>query len=216
MYRAAVMVLDRSDYRGGVSIRIEKRIPIGAGLGGGSSNAATTLRALNEMLGTGLRKKEMAEMGVKIGADVPFFLTQGAAIGMGIGERLKKVDLPQFWYLLINPDFEVSTRWAYQNVILTKRRFRSNIHKFLGTSGEISHMLRNDLEEVVKASYPQINTMKEILYSAGAAGALMTGSGPTVFGVFAAEGDASEAYRKIKGRVKKEGWILFKVQGISV
>jgi 4-diphosphocytidyl-2-C-methyl-D-erythritol kinase len=216
VYRAAAMVLDTSDYRGGVSIRIEKRVPIGAGLGGGSSNAATTLRALNEMLGTGLRKKEMAEMGVEIGADVPFFLTQGAAIGTGIGEKLEKVEVPQFWYLLINPDFEVSTRWAYQHVVLTKRRFHSNIHEFLGTSSGISDMLRNDLEEVVKASYPQINKMKEILCSAGAAGALMSGSGPTVFGVFPAEGSASEAYRRIRGRVKKEGWILFKAQGLSV
>jgi 4-diphosphocytidyl-2-C-methyl-D-erythritol kinase len=215
VYRAAAMLLERSNSSGGISIRIEKRIPIGAGLGGGSSNAAATLKALNEMLGIGLGRKELAGLGLEIGADVPFFLMEGAAIGTGIGERLKKVDLPPFWYLLINPGFEVSTQWAYRNLVLTKRRFRSNIHKFVRTPVETSRVLRNDLEEVVRASHPQINTMKEILYSAGAEGALMSGSGPTVFGIFEGEARASEAFRKIRGRVKKEGWLLFKAKGIS-
>jgi 4-diphosphocytidyl-2-C-methyl-D-erythritol kinase len=216
VHRAAAMILERSAHRRGVSIHIEKRIPLGAGLGGGSSNAATTLSALNEMMGAGLRAGELAELGLKIGADVPFFMMKGAAIGGGVGERLEKVEIPQFWYLLINPNFEVSTRWAYQQFVLTKNRFRSNIRRFLRTPSEISRILRNDLEEVVAVSYPQINVMKEILSSAGAKGAMMSGSGPTVFGVFATEGTLLEAFQRLKGRAKKEGWILLKAQGISV
>ena len=198
VYRAAAMILERSGHRGGVSIHIEKRIPLGAGLGGGSSNAATTLSALNEMLGAGLGRKDLAELGLKIGADVPFFLMKGAAIGAGVGERLKRVELPQFWYLLINPDFEVSSRWAYQHFVLTKTRFRSNIHKFLRTPSVVSRILRNDLEDVVGLSYPQINAMKEILSSAGAEGAMMSGSGPTVFGLFDDRKKAEKAFYQFK------------------
>jgi len=216
VYRAAMMLLERSDYKGGISIRIHKGIPLGAGLGGGSSNAATTLKALNQLLDTSFSQKELTRLGLEIGADVPFFLMEGAAIGTGIGEKLKKVELPHLWYLLINPNFEVSTRWAYQNFILTKRRFHYNILKFLRTPSEISRILRNDLEEVVRAFHPQIDRMAEILCSAGAAGALMTGSGPTVFGVFLEEGSASEAFMKVKRKVKKERWIILKAESLSV
>jgi 4-diphosphocytidyl-2-C-methyl-D-erythritol kinase len=215
VYRAAAMLLERSKFEEGVSIRIRKRIPIGAGLGGGSSNAAATLKALNQLLGTGYSQRELMKMGLMIGADVPFFLIKGSAIGAGIGEKLKKVELPHLWYLLINPNFEVSTRWAYQNFVLTKRRFHYNIHKFSRKPSEILRILRNDLEEVVKSSYPQIDTMIEILRAAGAAGASMTGSGPTVFGIFFEERSATEAFRKAKRSVKEEGWTILKAESIS-
>ena len=95
VYKAAQSMLKVSDYKGGVCIEIEKRIPLGAGLGGGSSNAATTLKAMNQLLKSNLSKKELMEMGLEIGADVPFFFLEGAAIGLGIGERLKKIKLPR-------------------------------------------------------------------------------------------------------------------------
>ena len=155
------------------------------------------------------------KIGLQIGADVPFFLTKGVAIGTGIGENLEKVEIPHFWFLLIYPNFEVSTRWAYQNLILTKRRFHYNIHKLLETPSKISRILKNDLEEVVKAAYPQISTMKEVLSSAGAEGVLMTGSGPTVFGVFRSEKGSLEAYEKVKNRVEEMGWVLLKAKSIS-
>jgi 4-diphosphocytidyl-2-C-methyl-D-erythritol kinase len=214
VYQAVQSILKKSVYKGGVLIEIEKRIPLGAGLGGGSSNAATTLKAMNQLLKINLPKKELMAMGLEIGADVPFFFLEGAAIASGIGERLKKIELPGLWFVLIYPNFEVSTRWAYQNFILTKRRFHFNLHGLLRTPKEISNLLWNDLEEVVSRECPQIGVMKKMLYSAGALGALMTGSGPTVFGVFSEEGGASEAYKKVKKMVRGRGWIILNARSI--
>jgi 4-diphosphocytidyl-2-C-methyl-D-erythritol kinase len=214
VYQAVQSILKKSVYKGGVLIEIEKRIPLGAGLGGGSSNAATTLKAMNQLLKINLPKKELMAMGLEIGADVPFFFLEGAAIASGIGERLKKIELPGLWFVLIYPSFEVSTRWAYQNFILTKRRFHFNLHGLLRTPKEISNLLWNDLEEVVSRECPQIGVMKKMLYSAGALGALMTGSGPTVFGVFSEEGGASEAYKKVKKMVRGRGWIILNARSI--
>ena len=214
VYQAVQSILKKSDYQGGVLIEIEKRIPLGAGLGGGSSNAATALKAMNQLLKIDLPKKELMRMGLEIGADVPFFFFEGAAIVSGIGERLKKIELPGLWYVLIYPNFEVSTRWAYQNFILTKRQFHFNLHKLLRTPNEISRLLWNDLEEVVSREYPQIGVMKKMLYSAGALGTLMTGSGPTVFGVFSEEGGALEAYKKVRKMVRGKGWIVLNAHSI--
>ncbi len=214
VYKATQLILEKSDYRGRVEIEIDKRIPIGAGLGGGSSNAATALKALNQLLGLNLSQRELTRLGVEIGADVPFFFLKGAAIGTGIGEKLRRIELPRFWFVLINPCFEVSAGWAYQNYVLTKRRFHYNIQEFLKTPGKISSILWNDLEEVVSKEYPQIEFMKTVLISAGALGALMTGSGPTVFGVFREEGGAAEAQKKIKRMVREKGWFVLTAHSI--
>jgi 4-diphosphocytidyl-2-C-methyl-D-erythritol kinase len=215
VYQAAQSMLKISDYQGGVYVGIEKRIPLGAGLGGGSSNAATTFKALNHLLKLNLSRKEIMEMGLKIGADVPFFFLKGAAIGSGIGEQLKQKKLPMLWYVLIYPNFEVPTQWAYKNFVLTNQQFRFNLHKFLKTFQGISHILFNHLEEVVSRKYPQIEIMKNILISAGALGTLMTGSGPTVFGLFQHHRNAMGAYEKIKKMVARRGWVIFKVHSIS-
>jgi 4-diphosphocytidyl-2-C-methyl-D-erythritol kinase len=127
---------------------------------------------------------------------------------------LWRVDLPDLWYVLIYPNFEVSTRWAYQNFVLTKRRFHFKFHKLLESSAGICGLLENDLEEVVSRQYPQINLMKGILISAGASGTLMTGSGPTVFGIFSERGDAFRAYKKVKGMVREKGWVVLRAESI--
>jgi 4-diphosphocytidyl-2-C-methyl-D-erythritol kinase len=215
VYKAAQSMLKVSDYKGGVCIEIEKRIPLGAGLGGGSSNAATTLKAMNQLLKSNLSKKELMEMGLEIGADVPFFFLEGAAIGLGIGEQLKKKELPILWYVLIYPNFEVSTRWAYQNFVLTNQQFHFNLHKFLRTPEGISRILLNHLEEVVSEKYPQISIMKKILLSAGALGTLMTGSGPAVFGLFPEGKSAAGAYEKIRKLVGRKGWVVFNTHSIT-
>jgi len=215
VYKAAQSMLKVSDYKGGVRIEIEKRIPLGAGLGGGSSNAATALKALNQLLKMDLSKRELMEMGLEIGADVPFFFLEGAAIGLGIGEQLKKEELPILWYVLVYPNFEVSTRWAYQNFVLTNQRIHFNLHKFLETPEGISRILLNHLEEVVSKKYPQIDVMKKILFSAGALGSLMTGSGPTVFGIFPEEKSATEAYERVKKLVGRKGWVVFNTHSIT-
>ena len=215
VYQAAQSMLKASDYQGGVHIEIKKQIPLGAGLGGGSSNAATTLKALNQLLKKNLSRKKLMEMGLEIGADVPFFIWEGAAIGSGIGEKLKKVTLPDLQYVLIYPNFEVSTRWAYQNFVLTNQRIHFNLHKFLKTPEGISSILFNHLEEVVSRKYPQIEVMKNSLLSRGALGALMTGSGPTVFGLFQDDKSATGAYEKIKKMVARRGWVVFKTYSIA-
>lgn len=215
VYKAAHAMFEACGYQGGVHVEIEKRIPLGAGLGGGSSNAATTLTALNRLLEMHLSQKKLVEMGLGIGADVPFFLLKGAAIGSGIGERLKKENLPSLWYVLIYPNFEVSTRWAYQHFVLTNQRFRINLQRFLRTPEGISHILLNHLEEVVSRRYPQISLMKKMVLSAGALGALMTGSGPTVFGLFPEAKSAAKGCEEVKKSVRKKGWAVFKVRGIA-
>ena len=215
VFRAAQSVLKVSGYKGGIHIEIEKRIPLGAGLGGGSSNAATALKALNQLLKMDLSKRELMGMGLEIGADVPFFFLEGAAIGLGIGEQLKKKELPILWYVLIYPNFEVSTRWAYQNFVLTNQRIHFNLHKFLETPEGISRILLNHLEKVVSKKYPQIDVMKKILFSAGALGSLMTGSGPTVFGIFPEEKGATEAYERVKKLVGRKGWVVFNTHSIT-
>jgi 4-diphosphocytidyl-2-C-methyl-D-erythritol kinase len=216
VYRAAEMILKKSEYKGGLHIDIRKEIPLGAGLGGGSANAATTMKALNQLLEIGLSTKELMKMGVGIGADVPFFFLGGAAIATGIGERLKKIELPDLWYVLINPKFEVSTRWAYQNFILTKRHFHFNVQGLVKTPEGISHLLWNDLEGVVSHKYPQIEGMKKMLFSVGALGAMMTGSGPTVFGVFSGKGEAEKAFRKLEHKVRRRGWIILKTHSLPI
>ena len=215
VYKATQAMFKVCGYRGGVHIEIEKKIPLGAGLGGGSSNAATTLMALNQLLGMNLSQRELMEIGLGIGADVPFFFLKGAAMGSGIGERLKKEELPRLWYVLIYPNFEVSTRWAYQHFVLTNQQFHFNLHRFLRTPEGISHILLNHLEDVVSKRYPQIVLMKELLLSAGALGTLMTGSGPTVFGVFPEAESAAKGYEKIRKSVGREGWVVFKAQGMT-
>jgi 4-diphosphocytidyl-2-C-methyl-D-erythritol kinase len=215
VYKAAQSMLKTSDYQGGVHIEIKKKIPLGAGLGGGSSNASTTLKALNRLLKRNLSRKKLMEMGLEIGADVPFFIWEDAAIGTGIGEQLKKVTLPDLNYVLIYPNFEVSTRWAYQNFVLTNQRIHFNLHKFLKTPEGISSILFNHLEEVVSRKYPQIGIMKYLLLSVGALGTLMTGSGPTVFGLFQDDKSATGAYEKIKKMVVRRGWVVFKTHSIA-
>jgi 4-diphosphocytidyl-2-C-methyl-D-erythritol kinase len=206
--------LKKSRYKGGLHINIRKKIPLGAGLGGGSSNAATILKALNQLLGIGLPTKELMKMGLGIGADVPFFFLDGAAVAGGIGEKLKMMDLPDLWYVLINPNFEVSTRWAYQNFVLTKRHFHFSLQGLVKTPEGISRILWNDLEGVVSHKYPQIEGMKEMLLSAGALGALMTGSGPTVFGVFSEKWEAEKAVKELEHDVRRRGWIILKTHSL--
>ncbi len=215
VYQAIQTMFEESHFDGGVEVLIKKRIPLGAGLGGGSSNAATALKACNQLLGTHRTREELMEIGAKIGADVPFFLFEGSAIGTGIGERLRKIELPVLWFLLIYPNFEVSTRWAYQNLILTKIKYHINLQKLLKSPEGVVSILLNDLEEVVSRRYPEIALMKEMLVSVGARGASMTGSGPTVFGLFYEEEKATEAYEQLKRRIRVRGWKIFLAHSIS-
>ena len=184
--RAARLFLSYIGEECGVAVRIDKIIPAAAGMGGGSSNAASVLLALNDMLGVNLSQSELISIGVKIGADVPFFLyDQSAAWATGVGDRLQPWSgLPPVTFVLVNPGIEVSTAWVFKTLGLTCSRPIAKIPRFPVRTSGLVRLLHNDLEVVTCQRHPVITTIKERLLAGGAAGALMSGSGPTVFGVF--------------------------------
>ncbi|MGI6657263.1 MAG: 4-(cytidine 5'-diphospho)-2-C-methyl-D-erythritol kinase [Desulfobulbus sp.] len=201
VHRAATLFLHatrtrRCGKRAGVRFELHKNIPVGAGLGGGSSDAAAALKGLNLLHGQPCDAAELAELGVQLGADVPFFLTDFlAARATGIGEILQAVEpLRDLFVVLVNPGFSVSTRWVYQNFALTPHGNTGNLNSsesnfFEGSIGTTETGMPycasvNDLETVTAVRYPVIGQIKDDLLAAGARLALMSGSGPTVFGLF--------------------------------
>ncbi len=198
-WRAADALLKRSDGRHGIDITIKKKIPVAAGLGGGSSDAATVLMGVNTLLGLELSDQELMTIGVTLGADVPFFIFQKTALAEGIGELLTPLEeVPEAWLLLINPRFPVSTAWVYQNLELTNRPALPIIPNSYDTVQDLCTILSNDLEGVTIRKYPLIREIKERLLKDGAAGALMSGSGATVFGVFETEAGARACAKKLE------------------
>ncbi|MBI4495615.1 MAG: 4-(cytidine 5'-diphospho)-2-C-methyl-D-erythritol kinase [Deltaproteobacteria bacterium] len=212
--RAAQAFLEECGIRTGVRIQLKKRIPVAAGLGGGSSNAASVLLLLNELLQAGWGEERLRELGTRIGADVPFFLFPGPAIGRGKGERLEAVELPRpLFFLLAIPPFRIETVWAYAayDRALKRKEEAVKIEKFYPTLADLLPVLRNDLQEPVFRRFPQIAGLKQELLARGAAGALMSGSGPVSFGLFAGRGEAEHAERRLK---LPAGWRTVVVQGL--
>lgn len=208
VYRAARIFLERARCSLGVEIILRKRIPIAAGLGGGSSNAATTLVALNELLESPFSGGELMKMGAEIGADVPFFIFGKTAWAFGIGDRLQPAEgIPDLWFVLLNPGFGISTKRVYENLNLglTKEGIRFSIQPFL-TAGDMARGLHNDLEKVAVHLHPVLPELKRLLVDHGALGSLMSGSGATVFGIFAGEQDALRAGEALKQTGK---WSVF-------
>ena len=200
VYRAAEEILAHVSGHTGVEITIHKEIPVAAGLGGGSSNAATTLVTLNEMMGTPCSTQELMHMGARLGADVPFFVFGRTALASGIGDHLKLVkSVPRMWFVLVNPGFEVSTGDIYERLRLglTKEPIKYRMPRFL-TVSHIARGLYNDLEKVSLHLHPILSEIKELLMVHGAEGSLMSGSGPTVFGIFRDENDATKAERQLQ------------------
>lgn len=211
VYRAAALFFSRIDASPGIEITIRKKIPIAAGLGGGSSNAATTLMTLNEMSGSSLTGEELREMGVKLGADVPFFIFGDTAWASGIGDRLTEAaPLPPLWFVLINPGFSVPTSWVYRNLNLelTNTEIKYIISRFC-TMDDLTRGLTNDLEKVTIRAYPVLEQIKAQLLESGAGVALMSGSGPTVFGLFVDEKTALQAERYLKQANRGNRWSVF-------
>lgn len=188
----------------GVEILIEKRIPVAAGLGGGSSNAAAVLTGLNDLFGCPLSHSCLMKLAVGIGADVPFFLFGGPALASGIGERLRVAPLmDRRAVLLVNPGIKVSTRTVFKNLNLTLTNCCQKL-KNLPFGGKIvapDGYLCNDLEPVTAAWYPQIGAIKAGLLDHGAEGALMSGSGPTVFGLFESTARAEKALGQLRPHI---------------
>ena len=214
VYCAAQLVLDACQRDEGVRIELKKHIPVGAGLGGGSSDAATTLLAVNQLLGSPLAVPDLHPLAVKLGADVPFFLLGQWAMAEGIGDRLTPINnVPTFWTVLMHPHFQVSTRWAYENLTLTTSPNGSKFNILGDTSaGEMttSHqrlldrrqltledmlpLLANDFEPLVFGHHPQLHDLRKTLLAAGARAVAMTGSGPTLVGLFHSEKEARAAH----------------------
>jgi 4-diphosphocytidyl-2-C-methyl-D-erythritol kinase len=204
-FRAAKAVLDEAGAASGARISIKKNIPVAAGLGGGSSDAAATMKGINLLFGLGISDRRLRDIGVRLGADVPFFFSWPCALAEGVGEVLSKLPLPdETWLVIVNPGFPVSTGWVYGslNFELTNKFNSIKLPQFEGQAPSatlLASYLHNDLERVTVVKYPRINELKEQLVGEGALGALMSGSGPTVFGVFEGRSAAFEAARRMAG-----------------
>jgi 4-diphosphocytidyl-2-C-methyl-D-erythritol kinase len=205
-WRAARLLLDRFGRDDGLHITIAKRIPVAAGLGGGSSDGAAVLLGINDLLGLGASREELMALGVMIGADVPFFIYAPVAVAEGIGEILSPVaHMPEFWVVLVNPRLAVSTAWVYQNLRLTSDKNRDIFPRSFEDVPAVCAALANDLESVTIPAYPVVGEIKARLLQLGAAGAMMSGSGPTVFGIFTSQLAAQAAAAALVAEV---GWFV--------
>jgi 4-diphosphocytidyl-2-C-methyl-D-erythritol kinase len=202
-FRAAQLLMERTGARHGLDVRIVKRIPIAAGLGGGSSNAATVLRGLNELWDLRLSVAELAALGLELGSDVPFFVRGGTSLAGGRGEELEalprrgRIDL-----VLVTPPIRVTSEWAYARAPaeLTRQGGSTSMIKVALASGRaelLAANLVNDLEAGVAREHKVVGEIKKRLVAAGALGALMSGSGPTVFGIAADEESAKSIAAKV-------------------
>lgn len=201
--RAAEALL-RAHRDRGVHMYLEKRIPAGAGLGGGSSNAAAVLRVLPELLGLDIPDEERMEIAAMLGSDVPFFLQDRPAEARGRGEILMPFDWRcPYWILLVTPDIHVSTAWAYGSLQPRPRQpepqLRAALEKLPHDADALATVLRNDFEDVVMERHPAIGSLRDHMMDCGAAGALMSGSGSSVFGLFEAKNIAENCARHLHG-----------------
>jgi len=167
---------------------------------------------MNELLKIGLTEQQLIETGCKLGADVPFFIIKSAALAEGIGEKLTPLrEMPNCWILLVNPGVSVSTAWVYRSLQLTNKGELNKMPKFFESIEQIVSILSNDLETVTIPAFPVIADIKSRLISLGAAGSLMSGSGPTVFGVFT-DGESAKRTEKILGQGNR--WLVFGAQSL--
>lgn len=207
VHRAAKSFFTALGTGGGVHIVLEKKVPIAAGLGGGSSDAAAVLRGLNMLYGFPFSSEQLVDLARPLGADVPFFVDDcTAAWATGIGDEIHAEDIfPSGWIVLVNPGFPVSTKWVYENFTLTTGANpyilgREFVHGKDACAGPGNLPLYNELEAVTIRKYPELGRIKDELLADGAHGALMSGSGPTVFGLFEDEAQAQKSVARFAQR----------------
>jgi 4-diphosphocytidyl-2-C-methyl-D-erythritol kinase len=206
-FKAASVFMQTANVSAGVRIHLEKHIPIAAGLGGGSSDAAATMKGMNELYDLKCSQRQLMEIGVRIGADVPFFFSNGPALATGIGEKLSPIELsPPFWVLLVTPPISVSTAWAYRHYRLQPQEEIFTFSTKIDLLKLGKEILYNDFERVVIPHFPEIARIKKVLENLGAWGALMSGSGPTVFGLFFDEAEARSAESKLVEHYQIRNW----------
>jgi 4-diphosphocytidyl-2-C-methyl-D-erythritol kinase len=213
-YQAALAVIDKTKVKNGLHIKIEKKIPVAAGLGGGSSNAASCILGLNKLLNLKLKKKEMLNIAGSIGSDVPFFiLEESSALGALRGGKLKRLKkIPDFFFLLVCPELEISSQWAYSKLKLSLTKKKPGVKMCIralrsGNIERISRTLYNDLESVVLSKYSEVRRIKNRLIQAGVKAVLVSGSGPCVFGIFKSREEAMSTREKLGER--EGGWATY-------
>lgn len=204
VYRAAKLLMDEFQVDGGLEIELQKYIPVAAGMAGGSTDAAAVMVGVNRIFQLRLNKKQLMERGVKIGADVPFCIMRGTALAEGIGEELTPLPaMPHCSLVIAKPKIHVSTKFVYGNLKVRELTEHPDI------DGQVQALRENDLEQLVARmgnvletvtipAYPVIDEIKHTMMKYGAMGAMMSGSGPTVFGIFEKEDKAQEVCRLLK------------------
>lgn len=216
VYKAAQLLMEEFRIESGLSIRLQKRIPVAAGMAGGSSDAAAVLWGVNQMYGLGLSRKALMERGVRLGADVPYCVLRGTALAEGIGEKLKILPpMPKCYILLAKPGISVSTRFVYENLHANdlSPEQHPDVDAMIEAMKEknlelLASRMGNVLELVTIPAHPVIEEIKKCMVNAGALGAMMSGSGPTVFGIFDSQTKARKAYHAMKtGRLAKQVYL---------
>ncbi len=205
-YKAAKLLMDEFDIKEGVNIRIKKFIPVAAGMAGGSSDAAAVLFGVNKMFSLGLSLEELMKRGVRLGADVPYCLMRGTALSEGIGEILTPLDpAPQCQVLIAKPAVSVSTKFVYENLHVNQlpKTAHPDIDCLMRAIENrdlraLAENMGNILETVTIPAHPVIQDIKDKMMAMGAVGAMMSGSGPTVFGLFMSPAKAEEAYEEMR------------------
>lgn len=204
IYKAAKLLMDEFSITDGVSVKLDKRIPVAAGMAGGSTDAAAMLIGVNRLFSLGLTKRQLMERGVQIGADVPYCIMRGTALAEGIGEELSPLPpMVKCPVLIAKPSISVSTKFVYQNLKLDDTTIHPDIDLLIDdikakNLHDIAAHMGNVLETVTIPNYPVIDEIKKHMLSNGAVGAMMSGSGPTVFGLFDDEDTAKKAYKAMR------------------
>ena len=213
-YQAAQMLMDEFHMEEGVSIQLDKHIPVAAGMAGGSSNAAAVLFGMNRMFSLGLSQKELMERGVKLGADVPYCIMRGTVLAEGIGEILTPLSpMPKCYVLIAKPAISVSTKMVYENLDSHEIEDHPDIDGILaglkaGDLKKVAGSMGNVLERVTVDAYPVIDQIKKMMIKEGALNAMMSGSGPTVFGIFEEKATARKAADAIRdARLTKQVYV---------
>lgn len=201
--KVARQLKDKFNVKQGVTMHLVKRIPVAAGMAGGSTDGAATYLALNELWGLNLSKKELCELAVYLGADIPYCIIGGTALAEGIGEELTAIsDMPTCHLVIAKPAIDVSTGWVYKELDSREGIKHPDIDGIKaaieeGNLNKMCALIGNVLEEVTASKYKEVGQLEEILRKEGAVGAFMTGSGPTVFGVFDKKDAAEAGYRAV-------------------
>lgn len=208
-FQAAQLIKERYGVKQGVYIHLDKKIPVAAGLAGGSSDAAATLRGLNRLWQLGISEQELCQLGAELGSDVPFCVTGGTALATGRGEKLERIaNPPQCWVVLAKPPINVSTADVYGRFRVNKIDKHPSISDMItalegGSFSSMCNSLGNVLEQVTLSLYPEVRQLKESMIRLGADGVLMSGSGPTVFGLVSKQAKLSRIYNGLRGYCKE-------------